>query len=219
MGLNFIFLGYIGKIPGNEHLWFLTVLMACYVEIMVLTKYKTNNPLFPWLLLILMYLLMLISEFCGIPGHTFGIMGLFGLFFLKGEQFMKSAKAMKGWVSIILIILNIAHLYWCYHGLFEYSRILAFLFSDICGVALLALMIRYLPSSDNRIISFLSGISFEIYLVHHSFCAGPFVRITNWPNNHMFNFLILLIVSISLGYVLHLVSNYCSSVFIKRNSK
>ena len=41
---NLVFGGYLAKIPGNEHLWFLTILMVVYIEIALLSRYKLSWP-------------------------------------------------------------------------------------------------------------------------------------------------------------------------------
>lgn len=38
-----MFLGYLGKLPGNGHLWFLTVLMACYAEMLLLLRMRIKS--------------------------------------------------------------------------------------------------------------------------------------------------------------------------------
>lgn len=55
--------------------------------------------------------------------------------------------------------------------------------------------------------SFLSGISFEIYLIRHTLCAGPMTRVTDWSDNRCVQVILLMIVSISLAYVLHSLSD------------
>lgn len=92
VGLNFLFLSYFAKMPGISHLWFVTVLMACYVEFMLLVKFTPKGKLFPLLFLVLMICLMLLAENIGIPGHSFEILGLYGFMFLKGRDFYQMAK-------------------------------------------------------------------------------------------------------------------------------
>ena len=92
------------------------------------------------------------------------------------------------------------------NGLFEQSRIVSFLLSDLSGCLLLALLVRLIPEKKSKIVAWLSGISFGIYLVHHTLCVGSFVRITEWKYNHFAQFGILLLISLSFGYLLHLIS-------------
>ena len=47
--MNFAFLGWFDKLPGNGHLWFLTMIFMCYVLFCILSKFKPekfNNTIF-----------------------------------------------------------------------------------------------------------------------------------------------------------------------------
>ena len=140
--LNFFFLGYIGELPGNEHLWFLTVLIACYVEMIFLLKFRPSWKWFPWAMLLLMEGLMVGAEMKRLPGHTFSFLGLYGFIFLLGKEFIKVSKKLPIWAAIAIVAINVLHLWLCYQGLFEKSRPLTFLLSDVCGLSLLMLMLR-----------------------------------------------------------------------------
>lgn len=206
--MNCFFLGYIWKLPGSEQLWFLTVLMACYAEYIVLSKLRINNNWFPWIFLIGMTLIMVVAETICVPGNAFAILGFFAFVLLKVDWFIKKAMTINLWTASLIIVLNIICAWLLINGLFEQSRILAFLFSDICGCLLLAIMIKVLPKKENRITTWLSGISFEIYIVHHTLCVGPFVRITSWGYNHLLQFVLVVVISLVLALLLHLISNH-----------
>lgn len=204
--MNFLFLGYLFPIPGNEHLWFLTVLMACYAIYVIIARLKLNNNWFPWLFLILMLSMTIIAENVGFPGNKFALIGFFGFVLMRAEWFLKKAKALGLWSCLVIALLNIVCALLLANGLFEQSRIVSFLLSDLSGCLLLALLVRLVPEKKSKIAAWLSGISFEIYLVHHTLCVGPFVRITEWKYNHFAQFGILLLISMSFGYLLHLIS-------------
>ena len=76
VGLNFVFLGYLGELPGNEHLWFLTVLAACYVEIMLLKKLMAGKQIVPWVFLGVSILLVIVGERVGHTQRSFSHFGL-----------------------------------------------------------------------------------------------------------------------------------------------
>lgn len=206
LGLNFVFLGYFGKMPGINHLWFLTVLMACYAEFVFLLRFRTTTKWFPWVFLGLMIGLMAFAETVGVPGLAFGYMGFFGFVFLKGRWLYEKSKALKIWQALIIVAINAGCIWLCCHELFETSRILFYLLTDICGLSLLVLMLRYLPDKSSKAISFLSEISFEIYLVHLNLCTGPFVKITSWNYNHLLQFSLVVALSILLAMALHYVA-------------
>ena len=78
MSLNFVFLGYLGKLPGNGHLWFLTILIVCYAEMLFLLKLKSIGSYVPWLIIVSSVIVLLIGEKMGIPSGVFVAIGLFG---------------------------------------------------------------------------------------------------------------------------------------------
>lgn len=209
--LNFLFLGYLGELPGNGHLWFLTVLLACYAEMVLFLKLKIKNKWFPWIVLLLSVAALIVGEQKGIPGGLFLTLGVFGLIFFKNSRFVEKTRSMLWWMSMAIIAINIVVIYLEYNGLFEQSRVFHFILTSLCGITLLALMLRFMPNKPNNVISFLSGISFEIYIVHHTLCAGPFVRITCWPCGHILNFIIMTTISVILAVALNYVAKFVAS--------
>lgn len=216
VGLNFLFLGYLGKLPGNGHLWFLTVLIACYVALILLLRWRPKSGKTPWVVLIVMELLMVLSEKFGIPGHTFGFVGMFCFVFLRGRWLREKARAMNWHQAAMVLLLNIIVLWLCYNGLHDRCRILRFVLTDICGLSLLLLMLRYVPKVGNRIISWLSGISFEIYIIHHTLCAGPLLKLTSLGYNHVLQFAMIVMISVILAMMLHYIASNISVLLLKK---
>ena len=204
--LNYLFLGYLGKLPGNGHLWFLTVIMACYAEMLLLLRFEANKKYTPWIILIVSIIMLIAGEGLGIPSIALLTLGLFGFVFMKSSWLLQKSKSMTWWMSILIIALNVWCFYLEYNGLFVKSRSMHFLLTSICGVSLLSMMLRFIPNNSNRLVSLICGISFEIYLVHHTLCAGPFVAITHWPFNHVIDFVILVIASIIFATLLKILS-------------
>lgn len=215
VGLNFAFLGYLGKLPGNGHLWFLTVIMCCYAEYMLFDRLQIRKKWFPWILLVGSIAVMAALESIGIPGNAFAILGFFGFLLMKADRFMRTARELNLWMILIIVVINASLLWLDIEGLFEKSRIIHYLACDICGCLLLALFIRMMPDKENKFIMFLSGISFEIYVVHHTLCAGPMVRIPQMTESHILNFIVLLAVAFVLAIVLHWVASMLNSFLLK----
>ena len=200
--LNFLFLGYFGKLPGNGHLWFLTVLVACYAEMLLLLRYKAKVGAVPWVILAVSVLLVVSGERFGIPSGAFFTIGLYGFVFLKSRWFLQKSKSMTWWMAAMILALNVVCFFFEYKGLFQWSRSTHFLLTGLCGFSLFSLMLRFIPDKSNKVISFLGGISFEIYLVHHTLCAGPFVSVVRWPFGYFMNFIVLIVLSMVLAIVL-----------------
>lgn len=75
---NIFMLGWFAKLPGLGHLWFVTMIMVCYVMFSILRK----NPLRYkhvrlWLLFIPSQIVL---ELCNLPGYFFLVLMYCGLF-------------------------------------------------------------------------------------------------------------------------------------------
>lgn len=210
VSLNFVFLGYLGKLPGNGHLWFLTILIVCYAEMLLLLKLKSIRTYVPWLIIVSSVIVLLIGEKMGIPSGVFVAIGMFGFVFIKGNWILEKSKEMHWAVAVSMIVLNVLALILEYNGLFGYSRVLHFLLTGICGLSLLSVLLKIVPNKNSSVISFLSGISFETYIVHHTMCAGPFFAITHWPFGHVLNFIALVVLSIIIATMLNFISKRVS---------
>lgn len=77
---------------------------------------------------------------------------------------------------------------------------------SLCGLLWIFFLLMLFHSvKRNRVVSFLSTISFELYLVHHILCCGRFSIIETF-GNPIANFTMLAFVSIILAYLLHVIS-------------
>ena len=156
---------------------------------------------------------MVFAEEVGVPGNAFAITGFFAFVLMKAEWFMKKAKAMGLWSCIGIGLMNIVCALLLANGLFEKSRIVSFLLSDLSGCLLLALLVKLMPEKESKVVAWLSGISFELYLVHHTLCAGPFIRITHWPFAHIINFALMTVGAAILAIVLSFIAKRVSLIF------
>ena len=81
----------------------------------------------------------------------------------------------------------------------------------ISAMLLLGLLNKLFNNAkENKIISFISLISFEIYLVHHVFCFGEF-SLFKFIGNPILGIIVIFALSLVLAYLLHLVSKKISA--------
>lgn len=214
--LNFVFLGYIGKLPGNGHLWFLTILMVCYAEFLLLSRIKISNSVL--LLVVLLGLVMyLISEIIGIPGHSFLTIGISALIFEKADYLLSLIRSIPKYLFLILLSLTtIIMLLLFDNSMFDNHRLFAYPLMAFCGIVWLITMVGLFPNKKSLVISFLSQISFEMYLVHHTFCAGPAFRVSQIGGPSLLQFSCLVLISIIAAYLLHLLSNFIVKALERR---
>lgn len=213
IGLNFAFMGYIAKLPGNGHLWFLTVMMMCYVECLLVCRYYEKLRSFATCFLLVLVVMMIVSESFGFPGNAFAILGLYGFVLLKRDWFLEKAKCMGKIACICTVALNVITLILDNEGLFLQYRIIHYLLTYLCGISLLALLVKIMPEKENKAIRFISGISFEMYLVHHTLCNGPIVYITLWHISIVSQVVLLFLITVFLAYVLHLIAIRLNHLF------
>ena len=64
-------------------------------------------------------------------------------------------------------------------------------------------------AKENRNISFISSISFELYLVHHVFCFGEY-SLFKIIGNPILGIMAIFLLSVILAYPLHFISNKIS---------
>lgn len=204
--LNFLFLGAFAKLPGNGHLWFLTVMMMCYGLFVLLSWRRFGN----WALSIMglvCFALYLVLECNGLPGNFMLIIGLSGFVFSRsGIVFRIVDKICKSLLTLIFIGISILGILLFEHGLFESNRIIAYLVLDLFGIIAFLFLLKIVPSTSNVIIGFISSISYELYLVHHTFCAVPAVSVKNWSEYGIIQLLLLFGISTTIAYFLHAVA-------------
>ena len=117
---------------------------------------------------------------------------------------------------IITLSLNIFVLWLYYNGIFEYKSI-SYPISIICATNIFIFLFKVLLNiKENRYISFISNISFEIYLVHHVLCFGNYSIYYIFNLSPFVGFLIILFTSIGLAYLLHRISLAINHVLIKK---
>lgn len=204
--LNFLFLGAFAKLPDNGHLWFLTVMMMCYASFVLLSRKQLCNIAL-CLLGGVCFALFLVLEFYGFPGNFLLIIGLSSIIFSRAHilsDIMRSVS--KGLVFLLFVSVSVVSVWLLERGLFESNRIIAYIMLDVFGIIAFLFLLKIVPSTHNIIIVFISSISYEIYLVHHTFCAVPAVSVMNWSEYGIFQLVLLFLVSITIAYFLHAVS-------------
>lgn len=203
--LNFVMLGWFAKIPCLGHLWFLTMLFFCYVTFMLISKLQRRNlptcfVIFVGVCLILMHVkiptcfgIVLVSS-CAVYCNADKILN-----WLKEQSFIK-------WMPVYLLI-TLCGLYLFKSDIFAKNQFIAYMVGAICGLAQLAYAyLCFKQIKANVIVSYLSSISFDIYMVHHAFCFGEY-SIFKAVDNKIVAILCIGLISIGLGIMLHAISN------------
>jgi len=217
---NFLLLCWFDKIPTNGHLWFVTMIWICYASLCVSSKIqkKGKEKLISLCLFMVGAIAMqLILDKYNLPGYMFLLLFVYTLLFLCApvkekmynllDEHSSHSYLLRFIIPIVFLIINSVALYQM--SMTEYdarNSNLWFLLSLCALLWIVFLLMLFHSFRQNTIVSFLSKISFELYLVHHILCCGPFSIIETFEYP-IANFTLLAMVSIILAYLLHIISD------------
>lgn len=200
-------------IEGLNHLWFLTVLMICYLLTPWTKKLHEKNPV----LFVMMYLAFCFAEFvlvrkfysfCAWVALYFAGM-LFGLYYSK--KISNLVLLMSSIALGVLVVLFKPE--WLTQYAFRYHTIWL---HWIMGVFLFVALYRFLPQlikqeKKNLLVEHFDKISYEVYLVHHPLILGPlsmmFITKYCW-----LNILMVLVATYTISRILHYVCSFTKRI-------
>lgn len=195
--------GFIStSVAGLNHLWFLSVLMICYLLVPWLQRFMNYKP---WLLVGAVVVASLV-EFLLVqkmyPICAWIVLFIAGMVYGKYESSKMSLSVLIGAAVLMTGMLP----FFCLEHLVDagWAHISVWLH---CGLAILIFaLFYYLLSkliSENAnlpILKQIDKISYEVYLVHHPLIMGPLALLTVTPYAGL-NIAIILIITTALAYV------------------
>lgn len=202
------YLPWFDKLSGFEHLWFMTMISMCYIAVFLYSK--INESMGKGIVGICFMCSLVIGYFMeeiGLPGQMLLYLSLF-LACHYNANYMTDWLKKKNTIEVLTVsILTItSFVYLFYNGLYDRCRLLAEMGGVLCAMAFFSMMVTLLYNvRENKVVVFIAGISFEIYLVHHVFAFGDY-SVMNVIDNPILGFLCLLVLSVTLAYILHGVS-------------
>jgi peptidoglycan/LPS O-acetylase OafA/YrhL len=217
--MNYAFLGWLAKIPGIGHLWFVTMIALCYVACVVVSRLFAKDwgrKAFPWALLLgCGGLYGLLSHF-GLPAYMAFILFYYSLLFAYADRVLDwlqgHARFAVG-LGVPAFILLAAAIF--VSGLLSSGEVnLVNIGCSLCGLAVLLVMLAVFSGTSDcpRAMSGLSGISYEWYLVHHPMVIGPVALSHILPSRPV---AVLCYWALSLGCAILL--KFLSSLFVKQS--
>jgi peptidoglycan/LPS O-acetylase OafA/YrhL len=199
--------GFVGdSIEGLNHLWFLSVLMICYIITPISQKILKYNKL--WF--VVLWVIVCIAEFGFIQKMqsvvAWVMLYLLGMLWGKNEN-----KWINTTLLIIGTILSLAMIS-CFkiEYLFD-PHMVRYSIGLHCILALWIMTVLYCMFSkiEIRIPKWLqccNDISYEVYLVHHILILGPLSLLFLTPSKTI-NILLILIITFVLSYALNQLMN------------
>lgn len=214
--MHVLFLPWFDKLSGFEHLWFLTMIGVCYFSVFLYSKFKDSmENWFVGLNLLLSLIIGYFVEEKGLPGQMLVYLTLFMTCHYKVKDILRWLKNRDSVFVVSVSFCVIAgFLYLFYNGLYDQCRFLAEMGGALCAMAIFMSTVKLLENvKNNKVIGFVAGVSFEIYLVHHVFSFGRY-SIMNIICNPVLGFICLLALSIALATVLRLVSKTIGKIIL-----
>lgn len=197
VALNFLMLSWFAKLPGAGHLWFVTGIMILYFTLVLVSRFGVQfrrhglrvvvGTIFACVLAQMMMQMLGIRQ-----GYLVTLVAVSVVMFLYGDiigGFVLDAYRKKG--KIVLSVLSLV----CVGSVcvvmsydvesMSNSLTSAYWISMLAALSLLliALMVVGKDKMSGIVTTFLSGISFEIYLVHFPLCMQSPLFLRKWIDN------------------------------------
>lgn len=197
-------------VHGAEHLWYLTVIMICYLIAPILdkNKEKLNNESICILMPILIFIQVLTTYFINAQIGIYLIyILLYIISYIVGNSVNISNKKLFlafgiGIISITIRLIGRALL----DDTIIYNVIIVGYTQAIIAFSIFYIF-AYLGNKikANSVIKYIDSISFEVYLVHYMYMVGP-VRLMRLTNSFILNTIITIIASVITAILLKKIS-------------
>lgn len=205
--LNFLMLGWIGKLPGLGHLWFVTMIVACYVLFAALRQRpeRFRHPVV-WLLFLP---LSCAIDALNLPGYSCRVLMYCGLTFLYADNVMHWCHTVRMvWLMIGAVTVNAGVFFGIAGGILQVGHPSYYYATACAGITAFLLLFRmFIYIRPGRFLCTASTISYELYLVHHLFCLGEYSWFVRWPSVSPLYVSLFVFVASSVGaWFLHEIS-------------
>lgn len=202
-----LYLPWFDKINGYGHLWFMTMIVICYTGCYLISKvrfrFENDNLLIYSILggVIMDYML----SSMGLPGYMFPYLVGYVIIFYNADNIIGLVRRIKLPYNILqFILINMSGVLLFNKGIFNTNSFIAYLLGMLCLMSIFCFMMTILKNvRESKIIVWLSGISFEIYLVHEFFLGR--YSIYGICSNPIIGFILLILLSIIAAIMLRLL--------------
>ncbi len=215
--LQFVF----GGVLGAQHLWFLTVIMICYMITPLLYKNKekllSNYRVILFVIAVLAILLSYVREEIGrIFMYILLYVSAYGYRNRRNDK-EKSKILLIFSIIVLFAIRIIARKFW--DGTVLYNTIVVCFTQILLTYSMYWLLdevFKNVEIKNNAMLNHFDAISYYVYITHYMFMVGP-VRTMGMTQNGMINSGISVLLSWVTGIILYKIAN--SIVSYKRGLK
>lgn len=205
--LNYLLLGWFSKLPLIGHLWFVTMIVACYIMFDFLRK-RTNSMSTIILLTIVCLVGQFVLSYLNFPGHFFLTLMVCGIAFMRANKIVELLQKVKiGWVLPFAIIWKVLYYFAIECEVIQIHQLPYFYAACISGVVSIAVFFWIFTNiTVGKMLLVISAYSYQIYIVHH-----PFSRIIssfdNYINSTVLSVVFIYLFSFALAYILKRIAD------------
>lgn len=215
VAFNFLGLSWARPFTWAGHLWYITMIVILYVAFLLISRIRLDKiPLWLWLLSFIALSVMMIclpNLFNTVSKVTIPHTLFFAaMVFSVGDKMMNFCVEHKYLIGNFTLAFILGSWYLHLGGLFHSYTGIATVLNSTTGLLLFYAMASIIRSNGTAIIGWLSGISYELYLIHLTAIMFVRVLLPDYPPL-MFYSLSLIVVLIS-SVLLHIVSEKISNV-------
>lgn len=215
---------FLGGINGANHLWFISVIIICYLLVPLFHKHKYQvitkfNYIFLFTLIF--------SIFVGFFSKIYGLLSFYiltfyiGYFIRNNENFFNIRYAFFAISFVIGIIIRLLGKILLDDTLFYVTTIVG-ITHIIIAVSLFCVLYKLFNKLSYKqedlvykIINFFDNLSYYIFIVHYMFIVGP-VSIMDITNNVVVNLLIYSFMIVASAYALRIVTDTFTKINYKK---
>ena len=207
---NFLGLSWARPFTWAGHLWYITMIVILYFVFLGLSRIRLDKiPVGLWLLSFVglsAIMMCLPNVFSSVSKVTIPHTAFFAaMVFSVGNKLMDFCNKHKMLIVIIAFGLFIGSWLLDLNGIYLSNKGIATVLNSICGFLFFYAMAAIIKTNGNtRIIGWLSGIRYELYLIH--FSAIMFVRVLLPDCLSLLFYAASVIMIILSSYLLHMVS-------------
>lgn len=209
--MNFAFLSWFDKQPAIGHLWFITMIMACYIMFVILSGIKYNIKTSIWIIIFIIGIgVNYFAQIKELPaGYSLLYLTISCYLFLNASKFIQFSEQISLKIyTPIFITVNIITIILQFHNIHNDMETVHYLSGCICGITWMIFLFKISKHIKHRsVYVYLSAISYEIYLVHHPLCFSiNGYSIRNITDNPYYAFIIIATLSILFAIALNSAS-------------
>lgn len=195
---------FFGRIMGIGHLWFVSIIMICYLLLPLLNKKDAFK---------ISIVLILLSIFIGFFNKSISLLGFYLFTFSLGYIFKKeNYKLNYGFLTFaIAIIIRILGKFILDDSYF-YETTISSVSHILISLSIFSVINKMNFIKNNKIVDYLDSMSYYIFIVHYPFIDGPLIIL----NHNIFSIILFFVLTLIFAHALKNVVDYINNLKIPK---